>query len=67
MVGLLPGEVEVIGGGVVGVVGGYSLLSFLAGSVGFIMSLGLFMLRDWLSVFSFLLGFTFGLMFYWIL
>ena len=67
MVGLLPGEVEVIGGGGRVVVGGYILLSFLAGSVGFIMSLGLFMLRDWLSAFSFLLGFTFGLMFYWIL
>ena len=43
MVVLLPGELEVIG---VGVVGGYILLSFLAGSVGFIMFLGLFMLRD---------------------
>ena len=59
MVGLLPGEVEVIGG----VVGVYILLLFLAVSVGFIMSLGLFMLRDGLSIFSFILVFTFGFIF----
>ena len=62
MVGLLPGEVEVIGG----VVGVYILLLFLAVSVGFIMSLGLFMLRDGLSIFSFILVFTFGFIFSWI-
>ena len=60
---LLLGEVDVV----IGVVRVYTLISFLAGSVGFFMSItGLLMLRYLLSVFSLVLGFPFGLIFYWI-
>ena len=60
---LLPKEVDVV----IGVVRVYTLISFLTGSVGFFMSItGLLMIRDRLSVFSLVLGFPFGLIFYYI-